>query len=275
VDVHDAVSKEVRRGEEEVHRETSRLEGEARRLERETTDWGMGRVLIDDDPAKLPPELRRTLDGRARRWFLGTWPPQQLMPDAEPVFIKSWFYTMGVATLACIITLFATGILLALGGPEFWLTNRVGQFVDQLHYWAVVLLFLFMTVHWISVFLMGGFRGRRFTWMLGVLSMMVCVVTAFTGYASLQDFEAQWITTQGKDAINSTGIGAFFNLLNTGQILTIHVIVMPLAVLLFVAVHLLLVRKHGIAPPYDAVEQHLADAEHVQAPATTGPEVAR
>jgi len=272
VDVHDEVVQATRRGEEEARR----LEQEARRLETETADWGMDRVRIDDDPAKLPQELRRTLDGRARRWFLGTWPPQQLMPDAEPVFIKSWFYTMGVATLACIITLFATGILLALGGPEFWLTNRVGQFVDQLHYWAVVLLFLFMTVHWVSVFLMGGFRGRRFTWMLGVLSLLVCVVTAFTGYASLQDYEAQWITTQGKDAINSTGIGAFFNLLNTGQILTIHVIVLPLAVLLFVAVHLLLVRKHGIAPPYDAVEEHLAPAQTpVTAPTATGAEATR
>jgi ubiquinol-cytochrome c reductase cytochrome b subunit len=263
--LHEEVAKEVRRGEQE-----------ARRVEAEATECGMNRVLIDDDPAKLPPELRRTLDGRARRWFLGTWPPQQLMPDAEPVFIKSWFYTMGVATFACVITLFATGIVLALGGPEFWLTNRVGQFMDQLHYWAVILLFLFMTVHWISVFIMGGFRGRRFTWMLGVLSMMVCVVTAFTGYASLQDYEAQWITTQGKDAINSTGLGAFFNLLNTGQILTIHVIVMPLAVLLFVAVHLLLVRKHGIAPPYDALERHLADTEHAPVmPAATAPEVTR
>ncbi len=248
--VEDKLRENVERGEDEV-----------RRLEREAADYGMDRVLIDDDPAKLPPELRRTLDGRARRWFLRTWPPQQLMPDAEPAYVRSWFYTMGVASLACIITLFVTGILLALGGPEFWLTNRVGQFIDQLHYWAVVLLFLFMTVHWISVFLMGGFRGRRFTWMLGVLSMMACVVTAFTGYASLQDYEAQWITTQGKDAINSTGIGGLFNLLNTGQVLTIHVIVMPLAVLLFIAVHLLLVRKHGIAPPYDAREEHFAPAD--------------
>ena len=150
--VEDKLRENVERGEDEV-----------RRLEREAADYGMDRVLIDDDPAKLPPELRRTLDGRARRWFLRTWPPQQLMPDAEPAYVRSWFYTMGVASLACIITLFVTGILLALGGPEFWLTNRVGQFIDQLHYWAVVLLFLFMTVHWILVFLMGGFRGRRFT----------------------------------------------------------------------------------------------------------------
>ena len=219
------------------------------------------RVLIDDDPAKLPPELRGTLDGRARRWFLRVWPPQRLMPDAEPVYVRSWFYTMGVATLACIITLFITGIVLAVSGPEWWLTNRVGQFVDQVHYWAVILLFLFMTVHWISVFFMGGFRGRRLTWMAGVVSLLACVVTAFTGYASLQDFEAQWITTQGKDAVNSTGLGAFFNLLNPGQMLTLHVILFPVIVVAVVGTHLLLVRKHGIAPPYDAREEHLAPAK--------------
>ncbi|MEI6727374.1 MAG: cytochrome b N-terminal domain-containing protein [Actinomycetes bacterium] len=254
MDVDDKLREGVERGETEL----LKLEDEARAAGRAAEECGMGRVLIDDDPAKLPPELRNTLDGRARRWFLRTWPPQQLAPDAEPVFVRSWFYTMGVCTLACLITLFITGLLLALFGPEWWLTNRVGQFVDQMHYWAVVTLFLFMTVHWISVFFMGSFRGRRFTWMLGVVSLLACLVTAFTGYASLQDFESQWITTQGKDAINSTGIGAFFNLLNTGQMLTVHVVLLPMVVLVVVAVHLLLVRKHGIAPPYDAREDHLA-----------------
>jgi len=39
---------------------------------------------------------------------------------------------------------------------------------------------------------MGAFRGSRWiTWILGMLSFLTAVVTAFTGYASLQDFEAQ------------------------------------------------------------------------------------
>ena len=166
-------------------------------------------MVVVDDPAKYPPELRGTLDGRTRRWFMRNWPPQQLLPDAEPIYVKNWLYTMGVATLASMIMLFITGILLAIFGPEWWTTTKLGAFVDGLHYWSVELFFLFMMVHFLGSFFMGAFRGKRWlTWILGMLSFLTGVVTAFTGYSSLQDFEAQWLTTQGKDAINSTGMGA-------------------------------------------------------------------
>jgi quinol-cytochrome oxidoreductase complex cytochrome b subunit len=219
-------------------------------------------VRIDDDPARLPPELRTTIDGRLRRWALRTWPPQQLLPDAEPAYVKSWLYVAGVMTLTSLVLLFATGIPLAIMGPSWWKTSVLGGFVDSLHYWSVQLFFLFMFAHFISVFLMGAFRGRRgLTWLIGIVAFLAGVVTAFTGYASLQDFEAQWITTQGKDAINSTGMGWLLNLLDTGQSITMHVAVLPLAALGIVGIHILLVRRRGIAPPYDAVEAHLSDKE--------------
>ncbi|MFN8500212.1 MAG: cytochrome b N-terminal domain-containing protein [Anaerolineae bacterium] len=234
------------------------LEAEVRKM----AECGEDAVVIVDDPAKLPPELRTTLDGRSRRWFLSNWPPQRLLPDAEPVYVKSWLYTMGVATLASMIMLFVTGFILAIFGPEWWLTTSLGAFVDAMHYWSVEVFFLFMAVHFLASFLMGAFRGKRWaTWMLGVLAFLTAAVTALTGYASLQNWEAQWVTTQAKDAINSTGLGAFFNLLNPGQILTMHVILFPTLALFVVVVHLLFVRKHGITPPYDAREEHLTPLE--------------
>lgn len=220
--------------------------------------WGKQPIAIDDDPQKLPPDLRDTLDGRARRWLLRTWPPQQLLPDAEPIYVKSWLYVAGIMTLTSLVLLFATGIPLAIMGPEWWKKSTLGWFVDSMHFWAAQLFFLFMFAHFIGVFLMGAFRGRRaLTWMLGIVAFLVGVLTAFTGYASLQDFEAQWITTQGKDAINSTGMGWLFNLLDTGQMITLHVMVLPLTAVGIVALHLLWVRKRGIVPPYDALESHL------------------
>jgi len=222
---------------------------------------GDERVLLDDDPAKLPPELRNTLDGRARRAFLRTWPPSQLLPDAEPAYVKSWLYTFGVATLAALVLLIGSGIVLAVFGPEWWLRSRVGGWFGALHYWAVELFFLFMLAHFIAVFIMGAFRGRKVTWALGVLSFITAAVTGLTGFASLQNFEGQWVTTQAKDAINSTGIGGILNLLNTGRILTLHVVVLPLLVVAVVGAHVLWVRKHGVVPPYDARPEHLSSEE--------------
>lgn len=219
------------------------------------------RVLIDDDPAKLPPALRNTLDGRARRAFLRTWPPQQLLPDSEPVYVKSWLYTFGVGALAALVVLVVSGVVLAVFGPEWWTLSRPGAWFGALHYWGVQLFFLFMFAHFLAVFIMGAFRGRKVTWMLGMLAFATSAVTGLTGFASLQNFEGQWVTTQAKDAMNAAGVGGILNLLNTGRILTLHVVVLPLLVVGIVAVHLLWVRKHGIAPPYDARPEHLSNEE--------------
>jgi quinol-cytochrome oxidoreductase complex cytochrome b subunit len=78
----------------------------------------------------------------------------------------------------------------------------------------------------------------------------VSIGAAFTGYLSQQDFASQWIASQAKDGLNSVGIGAFFNVLDFGQMFTWHVVLLPLGIVALVVVHLLLVRKHGVVEPF-------------------------
>jgi len=136
---------------------------------RKLHDCGEEAVVIVDDP----PSTRRSC---AIRWTAApaavpqSWPPQRLAPDAEPIYVKNWFYTMGVATLAALILLFVTGILWPSLAPTGGPTPR-SRVRRRLHYWSVELFFLFMALHFISTFLMGAFRGKRWaTWMLGVLA---------------------------------------------------------------------------------------------------------
>ena len=84
---------------------------------------------------------------------------------------------------------------------------------------------------------------------------MVAVPCALTGYVSQQNFDAQWISTQAKDAMNAAGIGAFWNLRNFGQMYCYHVLLLPAAVIALVLAHILLVRKHGIVPPFPLSER--------------------
>ncbi len=49
--------------------------------------------------------------------------------------------------------------------------------------------------------------------------------------------------------MNAVGIGAFFNLLNFGQMYSIHVAIMPLVIGGLIGVHLILVRRRGLVPP--------------------------
>ena len=63
----------------------------------------------------------------------------------------------------------------------------------------------------------------------GAITFLVAIGAAFTGYLSQQNFDSQWIASEGKDGLNSFGIGAFFNVANFGQMYTFHVILLPVA----------------------------------------------
>jgi len=88
------------------------------------------------------------------------------------------------------------------------------------------------------------------TWVTGSVAFLASIGTAFTGYLSQQNFASQWIASEGKDGLNAAGIGAFFNVLNFGQMLMWHIVLMPLVVGALIVIHVLLVRKHGVVPPY-------------------------
>jgi ubiquinol-cytochrome c reductase cytochrome b subunit len=85
-----------------------------------------------------------------------------------------------------------------------------------------------------------------------MIAFVVSIVTAFTGYLLQTNFDSQWIAFQAKDALNAVGVGAWFNVANLGQILMWHITLLPLAVAGVVALHVALVRIHGVVPPLEA-----------------------
>jgi quinol-cytochrome oxidoreductase complex cytochrome b subunit len=92
------------------------------------------------------------------------------------------------------------------------------------------------------------------TWITGVVAFTASMGTAFTGYLSQSIFDSQWISGQAKDGLNSIGVGAWFNVLNPGQMLLWHVVLLPTVVGVIAVWHVVLVRRHGVVPPIDADE---------------------
>ena len=181
--------------------------------------------------------------------------PEDLLPDTQPAYVASWIYVFGILTLSALAMIIASGLVLTLRGPSWWHVSTVGHYVNSVHLWIVELFFLFMVVHLWGKFWMAAWRGKRtMTWITGALSFLVSIITGFTGYVIQGNFDSQWIATQGKDGFNATGIGAYFNALNTGQAILLHVSLLPLAVGAIVVAHVLLVRTHGVVPPIDAEE---------------------
>ena len=183
-------------------------------------------------------------------------PPGQVLPDRQPAYMSSWIYVFGVLSLAALLVVIGSGVLLAIGGVGWWHVSRVGHFVNSLHLWSVEIFFAVMVIHLWGKFWMAAWRGNRaLTWMTGVVAFLGSICTAFTGYLSQSNFDSQWISGQAKDGLNSVGIGAFFNVLNPGQMLLWHVVLLPLVLGVIVVLHVVLVRRHGIVPPIDAEEE--------------------
>ena len=187
---------------------------------------------------------------RARDYLGRRLPATNLLPDRQPYYVGSWVYVFGVVTIAALVWVILSGIVLAFFGPQWWHVSSVGRFFNGLHFWSVQLFFIFMVLHlWGQYFAAGWRDGRAKTWMAGVVIFLASIVAAFTGYVSQQNFDAQWIAVNAKDAMNSVGAGAFFNVLNFGQMYGMHVVLLPLGIAFLVGLHVVLVRMKGVVKP--------------------------
>jgi len=185
-----------------------------------------------------------------RSWIEAQVPMEELLPDQLPAYVDSYVYLFGVLTLSAFILLVVSGLVLVMAGPQWWHISGVGRFVNSIHFWGVQAFFFFMVLHLWAQFFMAAWRdGRGANWVSGVVLFLLSIVAAFTGFLSQQNFDAQWIGLQGKDAFNALGVGAFFNLLNFGQMYGVHVVLVPLCIAALIGVHILLVRAKGVVPP--------------------------
>jgi len=199
-------------------------------------------------------------------------PPEKLLPDSQPSYMASWIYIFGVLSLTSLVLIIASGGVLTLKGPGWWHFTGAGHFFNSIHLWAVELFFFFMVIHLWGKYWMAAWRGGRArVWITGAVAFVVAIPCALTGYVSQQNFDSQFISTQAKDAMNAAGIGSFFNLTNLGQMYSYHVLLLPLAVAALVGAHIVLVRKHGIVPPFPLSNVEAASASTAEPASKSDP----
>jgi len=217
-----------------------------------------------------PPDDTGMWTARLRERAVATLPPDRLLPDRQPAYVASWIYVFGVTTLAALLIVLGTGAVLVLRGPQWYHVSTVGHFVNGLHLWSVELFFFAMVIHLWGKFFMAAWRGHRsMTWVTGAIAFLGSIGTAFTGYAIQSNFDSQWITTQAKDGLNSVGVGAWFNVLDYGQMLLFHVTLLPAVLGVLVVWHVLLVRRRGVVVPF-ATDAEILHAGHQETPDGAG-----
>jgi ubiquinol-cytochrome c reductase cytochrome b subunit len=182
---------------------------------------------------------------------------EDALPTRMPVYVNSIVYLFGVTTLSALGALVVTGVVMSLFGPGWYHDSQVGHFVNSLHFWSVQVFFGALVLHMVSKYLMAAWRdGRWKTWMVGALALGVAVFTGLTGFLLQTNWDSQWMAVQAKDAMNALGVGAFFNTMDTGQVLTLHIVVMPLLLVLLVGVHLFFIRREGPVKPFQTEGRH-------------------
>jgi len=175
---------------------------------------------------------------------------EDALPTKMPVYVNSFAYLFGVISLSSLVMLIGTGVVMTIFGPEWYHFSSAGRFLNSMHFWSVQLLFGGIIMHLLTKFFMAAWRGGRWlTWVIGVLSFLIAAVAGLTGFLSQTNFDSQWISVQAKDAVNAAGLGQIINTMNTGQILTLHIVVLPLAVCAFVGIHILLIRRDSPVRP--------------------------
>jgi len=189
---------------------------------------------------------------------------QNLMLRDVPSYANKFFYSLGFLSAISFLLLLISGIIMAAAGPHWWITSSMGQYCRSFHLWATQAFVVFILLHLTIVFLTSGYRGaRKFTWVLGVFMLLLALAEAEFGYVLRGDFSSQYRSLQGADLYNGSGIGWVLNNLNTGQVMGIHIAVIPLLLIALILAHYFLVRVLGISKPSPAADAYpMTKANH-------------
>src|SRR5918997_4630039 len=184
----------------------------------------------------------------------------------------NWFHTLGSASLTAFLVQVLTGVILAMyyrPDPDTayesiqHITNDVtlGWLVRGMHRWGASVFIILMFFHMARVFLFGAYKyPRELNWIIGVLLLVTGMLEGFTGYLLPWDQTAYWATVVGIN-INATApfLGPFIAQFLQGgaaigedtlsKFYSLHMLVVPGAIIALIGLHLYLVIRLGITSP--------------------------
>jgi ubiquinol-cytochrome c reductase cytochrome b subunit len=183
-----------------------------------------------------------------------------------------WWYVFGSASLTLLIVQILTGIGLALvyvpsadkAYDSLLYLNYdqpLGWFLRALHYYAGSGMVVLVLAHATQVFLHGAYKyPRELTWVLGVFLLLCTLGMFFSGQILRWDPDAYWGLAVGGSMAGRVPLigpwlvrqmlgGPVIGADSLNRFFSLHVFVIPGALLFFLAVHLWLVLKCGISAP--------------------------
>src|SRR6266567_2159462 len=183
-----------------------------------------------------------------------------------------WWHTLGSATLTAFLVQALTGVILAMyykPDPQNayqsiqHITNdlTLGWLVRGMHKWGASVFIILMFFHMARVFLFGAYKyPRELNWIIGVMLLAVGMLEGFTGYLLPWDQTAYWATVVGIN-LNGTApiLGPFIAQFLRGgaeigpdtlaRFYSLHMLLLPGAIIGLIGLHLYLVVRLGVSSP--------------------------
>lgn len=186
---------------------------------------------------------------------------------AVPEHAQSFPYVLGGIALAGFAILIASGIYLA----QFYNPNQLnsnesvqylisyvafGNFVRSVHYWTASIVFIVVVLHMARAFITGSYKKpREITWLSGLGLLAVTIGFIFTGtMLSLGQEGIEALEHNGEAGFLMGTIGIWFStgfsasVPLIGRVYVAHMTIMGVLFILFIAVHMYLIKAHGISP---------------------------
>ena len=184
----------------------------------------------------------------------------------------SWWHTLGSATLTAFLVQLVTGVILAMyykPDPQNayasiqFITNDLtfGWLVRGMHRWGASVFIILMFMHMGRVFLFGAYKyPRELNWVVGASLLILGLFEGLTGYLLPWDQTSYWASVV---AININGTapflgpfiaqflrgGAEIGVDTLARFYSLHMLVIPGAIIALILLHLHLVIRLGVVSP--------------------------
>lgn len=189
----------------------------------------------------------------------------------------SYTWGLGGLTLLMFLVLTVTGVWLMFyyvpSVPASYFSMKAletdaifGMFTRNMHRWGAHGMVLSVWLHMVRVFYTGSYKPPRdFNWVIGVILFLVTVLLSFTGYLLPWDQLSYWAIQVGSNMAGASPvIGREVRMALLGGFdiggptlirwYTLHVLLLPLACIVLMAMHFWRIRKDGgisTPIPYD------------------------
>lgn len=198
---------------------------------------------------------------------------EPLMNEPIPGGAKLW-YILGSSALFVFFLQALTGVFLmvyyaptpdhAYESIKYIDSILFGWFVRGIHHWGASAMVILVTLHMLRVFIWGAYKKpREINWVSGAILLLMVLAMGFTGYLLPWDQKAYWATEVGTSIAGTPPVigpiiegalrgGNELGALSLSRFFSIHTMMIPAIIALFIGFHLFFLIRAGPAGKWDS-----------------------